>query len=895
MENTLVLVDGSSYFYRAFHALPPLTNSKGQALGAVYGVVNMVKKLMKDYPTPYFSLVFDAKGKTFRDDLYQDYKANRPPMPDELRSQFQPMIDVLDAMGLPIIIIDGVEADDVIGTLCVNATKEGFKTIVSTGDKDMAQLVNESVTLINTMSNSKLDINGVKEKFGVMPEKIIDYLALMGDKADNIPGVEKVGPKTAVKWLDAYGSLEAVMANVDNIKGKVGENLKVALSHLPLSKTLVTIKTDLDLNLSKESLKKVAQDKDKLIALCQTYEFNSWLKALNSKDTSTDSAPKEPVSKNYQTIKNIEQLIEFCQKIKDAKSLCIDTETTSLDVMLAKLVGISLSINPDSGVYIPIAHQDYENNIELTSVIEYLNPLLQDETISKIGQNLKYDLSILEGAGFNLAGPLFDTMLESYIINSTSNRHGLDELAKKVLEVETVKFEDIAGKGKKQKTFDEIEVDVATNYAAEDTDITLQLHKKFYPRIKAIPKLKKVFHEIEMPLMPILAKMEKTGVLIDADLLEKQGKALKKRIEVLEVEAYQIANEEFNLSSPKQLQYILYTKLGLPILKKTAKGQASTAEDVLHDLAREFELPKVILEYRSLTKLVNTYIDALPQKICPNTNRVHTSYNQAVTSTGRLSSSDPNLQNIPIRKPEGREIRRAFIAPKGYKILACDYSQIELRIMAHLSNDENLVDAFKKDLDIHQATASEVFSVPLDKVSKEQRRSAKAVNFGLIYGMSGFGLAKQLEISRQLAKEYIDSYFARYPGVKAYMENAKESAKSQGYVETLLGRRLYLPDINAKNKMLVNAAERLAINAPMQGTAADLIKIAMIKVNEYLELSSIDCKMIMQVHDELVFEVAENDADTASVEICKLMENALSLSVPLVVSYEIGDNWEEAH
>lgn len=895
MENTLVLVDGSSYFYRAFHALPPLTNSKGQALGAVYGVVNMVKKLMKDYPTPYFSLVFDAKGKTFRDDLYQDYKANRPPMPDELRSQFQPMIDVLDAMGLPIIIIDGVEADDVIGTLCVNATKGGFKTVVSTGDKDMAQLVNESVTLINTMSNSKLDINGVKEKFGVMPEKIIDYLALMGDKADNIPGVEKVGPKTAVKWLDAYGSLEAVMANVDNIKGKVGENLKVALSHLPLSKTLVTIKTDLDLNLSKESLKKVAQDKDKLIALCQTYEFNSWLKALNSKDTSTDSAPKEPVSKNYQTIKNIEQLIEFCQKIKDAKSLCIDTETTSLDVMLAKLVGISLSINPDSGVYIPIAHQDYENNIELTSVIEYLNPLLQDETISKIGQNLKYDLSILEGAGFNLAGPLFDTMLESYIINSTSNRHGLDELAKKVLEVETVKFEDIAGKGKKQKTFDEIEVDIATNYAAEDTDITLQLHKKFYPRIKAIPKLKKVFHEIEMPLMPILAKMEKTGVLIDADLLEKQGKALKKRIEVLEVEAYQIANEEFNLSSPKQLQYILYTKLGLPILKKTAKGQASTAEDVLHDLAREFELPKVILEYRSLTKLVNTYIDALPQKICPNTNRVHTSYNQAVTSTGRLSSSDPNLQNIPIRKPEGREIRRAFIAPKGYKILACDYSQIELRIMAHLSNDENLVDAFKKDLDIHQATASEVFSVPLDKVSKEQRRSAKAVNFGLIYGMSGFGLAKQLEISRQLAKEYIDSYFARYPGVKAYMENAKESAKSQGYVETLLGRRLYLPDINAKNKMLVNAAERLAINAPMQGTAADLIKIAMIKVNDYLERSSIDCKMIMQVHDELVFEVAENDVDTASAEICKLMENALSLSVPLVVSYEIGDNWEEAH
>lgn len=893
MQNTLVLVDGSSYFYRAFHALPPLTNSKGQALGAVYGVVNMVKRLMKDYPTDYFTLVFDAKGKTFRDELYSDYKANRPPMPDELCSQFKPMIDVLDAMGLPIVIMDGVEADDVIGTLCVEATKKGMKSVVSTGDKDLAQLVNENVMLINTMSNSTMDIAGVQEKFGVPPELIIDYLSLIGDKSDNIPGVEKVGPKTAVKWLEQYGSLDAVMENADNIKGKVGENLKAAIPHLPLSKTLVTIKTDLQLNLEFDKLKKIAPATEKLIDLCEQYEFKSWLKSLKESDNS--EAPEEIVEKNYKTITSLEELKAYCEKIQEKGLVAIDTETTSLDAISATLVGISLSTEQNEGVYLPIAHQDFDKNLKRLEVIEYLNPILRSHEVKKVGQNLKYDLNVLENAGFSFKGPLFDTMLESYIINSTSSRHGLDTLAKTILEVDTIKFEDVAGKGKKQVTFDHVAVDKATEYAVEDTDITLQLHKKFYPRIKAMPKLKSVFETIEMPLMPILAEMEKTGVLIDPELLNTQSETLKKRIDILETMAYQLAGEEFNLASPKQLQHILFTKLSLPIIQKTAKGQASTAENVLHELARDYELPEIILEHRSLTKLVSTYLDALPQKINAETGRVHTSYNQAVTSTGRLSSSDPNLQNIPIRKPEGRDIRRAFIAKEGFKLLACDYSQIELRIMAHLSNDPNLLKAFSEGLDIHFATASEVFATPLEKVTSEQRRSAKAVNFGLIYGMSSFGLAKQLEISRGLAQEYIDLYFARYPGVKEYMESTKELAKSQGYVETLMGRRLYLPDIKAKNKMLVKAAERLAINAPMQGTAADLIKLAMIEVNAWLKTSTLECKMIMQVHDELVFEVKDEHLESASQEIKRLMENALALKVPLLVSCDSGANWEAAH
>ncbi len=893
MQNTLVLVDGSSYFYRAFHALPPLTNSKGQALGAVYGVVNMVKRLMKDYPTDYFTLVFDAKGKTFRDELYSEYKANRPPMPEELRSQFEPMIEVLDAMGLPIVIMDGVEADDVIGTLCVEARKQGMKTVVSTGDKDLAQLVNEQVTLINTMSNTKMDIEGVKEKFGVPPELIIDYLSLIGDKSDNIPGVEKVGPKTAVKWLEQYGSLDAVMENADNIKGKVGENLKAALNHLPLSKTLVTIKTDLELELEFEKLKKITPATEKLIELCEHYEFKTWLKSLQESEGL--DAPAEVIEKHYKTISSLEELKAYCEKIEEKACLAIDTETTSLDAISAKLVGISLSIEKHEGVYLPIAHQEYENNLALLDVIEYLNPILSSHEIKKVGQNLKYDLNVLEKAGFTFRGALFDTMLESYIINSTSSRHGLDTLAQTILGVETIKFEEVAGKGKKQVTFDHVAVDKATEYACEDTDITLQLHKKFYPRIKAMPKLKSVFESIEMPLMPILAEMEKTGVLIDPERLKTQSETLKKRIEVLEEMAYQLAGEEFNLASPKQLQHILFTKLGLPVVQKTAKGQASTAENVLHELAREYELPEIILEHRSLTKLVSTYLDALPQKINAETGRVHTSYNQAVTSTGRLSSSDPNLQNIPIRKSEGRDIRRAFIAKEGFKLLACDYSQIELRIMAHLSNDQSLLRAFSEGLDIHQATASEVFATPLDEVSSDQRRSAKAVNFGLIYGMSSFGLAKQLDIPRGLAQEYIDLYFARYPGVKEYMESTKALAKSQGYVETLMGRRLYLPDINAKNKMLVKAAERLAINAPMQGTAADLIKLAMIEVNAWLKNSELDCKMIMQVHDELVFEVNNEHLESASIEIKSLMENALELKVPLLVSCDSGADWEAAH
>lgn len=891
MQTPLVLVDGSSYFFRAFHALPPLSNSKGQALGAVYGVVNMVKKLIKDYQPERFAIVFDAKGKTFRNDLYPDYKANRPPMPDELASQYKPMLDILDAMGFPLIIIDGVEADDVIGTLAVMATEEGIDTVISTSDKDIAQLVNQHVSLINTMSNTSMDEEGVEDKFGVLPDKIIDYLALIGDKSDNVPGVDKVGPKTAVKWLKEYGSFDNIVAHADEIKGKVGENLRASLDYLPLSRTLVTIKCDLDLSLSLDALRTEEQDNDRLLDLFTQYEFKSWLRAL--KKNEGEEAAAQAIQ-TYETITTQEALETLVDNIKTKKSFVFDTETTSLEVMKARLVGISLSYQKDEAFYIPLQHKTEGKQLALKTVLNTLKPLFKDEQIKKIGQNLKYDINVLRQYDIVLNGPLFDTMLASYVLNSTG-RHNMDTMAERFLSLETIKFEDVCGKGAKQICFDEVAIDRATQYASEDADITLKLHQYLMPRVKAIPNLSPVFSEIEMPLMPVLADMEYRGVLIDENILASQSESLKKRLEILEHEAYSLAGEVFNLNSPKQLKAILFDKFNFPIIKKTPKGQPSTAEPVLQELAYEFSLPNIILRYRSLSKLVSTYVDALPKCINPKTGRVHTSYNQAITATGRLSSSDPNLQNIPIRTKEGRDVRLAFIAPKGYQLLALDYSQIELRIMAHLSKDEGLLKAFRNNLDVHKATASEVFDVPLDDVTDEQRRRSKAVNFGLIYGMSAFGLAKQLGVSRGEAQEYVDLYFSRYPGVLQYMEDTRQQAHDRGYVETLFGRRLYLPDINAKNKMLVMAAERTAINAPMQGTAADIIKKAMIDIHDWIQSTKLDVRMIMQVHDELVFEVKDEDMDKARGIIQDKMEQAVKLDVPLSVSVDAGPNWDAAH
>lgn len=893
MDNTLVLVDGSSYFYRAFHALPPLTNSKGQALGAVYGVINMVNRLMKDYPTDYFTVMFDSKGKTFRDELYKDYKATREAMPEELKGQFMPMKHILEAMGIPILIIENVEADDVIGTLAKQAKKEGMQTVISTGDKDLAQLVDVDTTLINTMTNTKMDIAGVKKKFGIGPELIIDYLTLIGDKSDNIPGIPKVGPKTAVKWLEQYGSLNNIIEHADEIKGKVGESLREHLSQLPLAEKLVTIKTDVPLDVDFSFLKKNEPNKEKLIELFKHFEFNTWLKKLEQ-EASPKTEPKQS-SKDYTTITDFKELESWLNEVKQAGQLCIDTETNALEAMRADLVGISISYQKDKACYIPLKHKEESSQLPFDQVLTKIKALLEDETIIKIGQNLKYDINILRHYNIEFKGPCFDTMLESYVLNATSARHDMDSMAKKYLDIDTIKFEDIAGRGKKQKTFDEIDIEKASLYAAEDADITYQLHRYLMPRVKSIPNIKSVFLTIEMPLVPVLANMEYNGVLIDAKLLQKQGEVLKTRILELEKEAFNMADCEFNLASTKQLQEILYDKLQIPVTQKTPKGQPSTAEAVLQELAFDYPLPKIILEHRSLSKLLSTYIEALPKRINPKTGRVHTSYNQAITATGRLSSTEPNLQNIPIRNELGREIRRAFIAPKGYKILACDYSQIELRIMAHLSSDKGLLDAFSQGLDIHKATAAEVLGIELDEVNSEQRRHAKAINFGLIYGMSAFGLAKQIGVERKQAQDYIDLYFSRYPGVKAYMEKTRALAHDTGYVETLCGRRLYLPNINAKNKMIVQASERTAINAPMQGTAADIIKLAMIDIHQWLKGSRLACKMIMQVHDELVFEVHENDLDAAKQEIKQRMESAFKLNVPLEVSIGSGLNWEEAH
>ena len=895
-KKQLVLVDGSSYLYRAFHAMPGLTNSRGEPTGAVYGVINMIRKLLADESPELIAMVFDAKGKTFRDDLYKEYKANRPPMPGDLRSQIKPLYEIIEAMGIPLICIEGVEADDVIGTLSVQATQHGIKTLISTGDKDMAQLVDNDVTLMDTMKGTVSDPKGVQEKFGVPPEKIIDYLALIGDTSDNVPGVPKVGPKTAVKWLDEYGSLDSVMENADAIKGKVGENLRATLEQLPLSRTLVTIKTDVELEQTPEQLHIKTADKEKLKTLFQEMEFKTWLGEVIS-DSDENVIIKKEIKTNYKTILTEKDFNTWVKKIEIAKLFAVDLETTSLDYMKAEIVGLSFSVKEGEAVYIPVAH-DYEDapkQLDRTKVLNALKPALENNKQLKTGHNLKYDMSVLANYNITLRGVAYDSMLESYVIDSTATRHDMDSCAMKYLGLKTIKYEEVAGKGAKQIPFNQVILDQAGPYAAEDADISLRLHEHLWPRVIENKKLQILFETMEIPLVPVLSYMERIGVLVDADMLHKQSKQLMKRMQEVESEVHDLAGEEFNLSSPKQLQEILYNKLQLPVKKKTPKGQPSTAEPVLQELANDYPMPRLILEYRSLSKLKSTYTDKLPEQINLKTGRVHTSYHQAVTATGRLSSSDPNLQNIPVRNEEGRRIRQAFIAPKGYKIVAADYSQIELRIMAHLSSDKGLLSAFSEGRDIHRATAAEVFGLDESKVTNEQRRHAKAVNFGLIYGMSAFGLGKQLGIGRNEAQSYIDLYFERYPGVKTYMDETRERAREQGYVETVSGRRLYLPDIKASNMQRRQYAERTAINAPMQGTAADIIKRAMISIFDWLRNEQPDVRMIMQVHDELVFEIAEKQLDESVAIIKDKMIIAADLSLPMEVDVGIGNNWDEAH
>jgi DNA polymerase-1 len=892
----LVLVDGSSYLFRAFHAMPNLSNSQGEPTGAIYGVVNMIRRLLADYDPEHIAVVFDAKGKTFRNDLYPEYKAHRPPMPEELAQQIAAVHEIIKAMGLPLLCVPGVEADDVIGTLAQQATEQGIDTIISTGDKDMAQLVNQHVTLIDTMKDVVSDEQGVAERFEVTPAQIVDYLALIGDKVDNVPGVPKVGPKTAVKWLQEYGSLDGIIAHADEIKGKVGEYLRDSLEQLPLSKELVTIKKDVELDVDPTTINRQPPDTEALRELYSRFEFKTWLAQIlgNEGQQQAEQAVSEA---RYETILGQKILDDWLNKLKQAELFAFDLETTSLDYMQAQIVGCSFAVTSGEAAYVPLAH-DYEGapaQLSRDAVLAQLKPLLENAHQAKLGQNLKYDMSVLARYDIHMQGIAFDTMLESYVLDSTASRHDMDTLALKHLSHKTIHYEDIAGKGVKQLTFNEIDIDKAATYAAEDADITFRLHETLWPRLQQTPSLVSVFREIEMPLVPVLSRIERRGVLLDVDMLKQQSREFEKRLLELERDAHKEAGEVFNLGSPKQLQAILFDKLGLPVVSKTPKGQPSTAESVLQELAHDYALPELILEHRSLSKLKSTYTDKLPQMVDPETGRVHTSYHQAVAATGRLSSSDPNLQNIPVRNEAGRRIRQAFIAAPGHKFLAADYSQIELRIMAHLSQDEGLLKAFAAGEDIHRATAAEVFGVEPDKVTTEMRRSAKAINFGLIYGMSAFGLARQLDIERGMAQQYIDLYFARYPGVKAYMDETRERARQQGYVETVFGRRLYLPEIKAANAVRRQYAERTAINAPMQGTAADIIKRAMIDLDRVIEKSKLDIHMIMQVHDELVFEVADNIVEQASDIITNSMVSAAELAVPLLVDVGIGSNWDEAH
>ena len=897
-QKKLVLVDGSSYLFRAYHVPgPDLTSPSGKPTKVIYFVLNMLNKLVKDEQPDRIAVVFDAKGKTFRNDIYPEYKATRPPMPDDLREQIEPLHKIIKARGLPLVCIEGVEADDVIGTMSRQATEQGYEVLISTGDKDMAQLVNKNVRLINTMNNHFMDEAAVVEKFQVRADQIIDYLALMGDSSDNIPGVPKVGPKTAAKWIAEYGGLDEVMAHAGEIKGKVGEYLRESLNFLPMSYALAKIKLDCDTGVDIDELTQQQADQEELLAYYREFGFTRWY------DEAGDSAPGKAetvaakIDANYESVLDQARFEQWLQRLREAKEFAIDTETTSVDYMQAELVGISLCLEPGEACYIPLMHR-YENapqQLDKTAVLAALKPVLEDPAIGKIGQNIKYDGHVFFGEGIRMRGIAHDTMLESYVLNSTASRHNMDALAKYYLDHDTIHYTDIAGKGVKQKTFDQVEIEPASDYAAEDADVTLRLHRVLNPALNEDEKLNRVYREIEMPLVEVLLDVEQNGVLIDQDMLRSQGKEIDQKLGQIETEIYQQAGEVFNLSSPKQIQAIFFEKLDLPVLRKTPKGQPSTAEDVLEELAADYEIPALLLEHRSLNKLMSTYIDKLPQEINAKTGRVHTSYQQAVASTGRLSSTSPNLQNIPIRTPEGRRIREAFVASDGCKILALDYSQIELRIMAHLSADESLLDAFSRGLDVHRATAAEVFGSGLEQVSDEQRRAAKAINFGLIYGMSAFGLGKQLNIGRNEAQQYVDTYFERYPGVKRYMEVTKQLARDQGYVETVFGRRLYLPDINARNANVRQYAERTAINAPMQGTAADIIKRAMIRVQAWLADTGPECKMIMQVHDELVFEVAASEVESCSGAIAGLMVGAAELSVDLEVDAGVGANWNEAH
>ena len=893
----LVFVDGSSYLYRAFHAMPALANSRGEPTGAVYGVVNMLRRLLSEYDTEYMAVVFDAKGKTFRDDIYPEYKAHRPPMPDDLSVQIEPIHAIVRALGLPLIQIEGVEADDVIGTLARAAAAEGREAVISTGDKDMAQLVDGHVQLVDTMKDAVIDRDAVVAKFGVTPEQMVDYLALVGDTSDNIPGVPGVGPKTAAKWLQQYGSLDRIVAHADEIEGRVGESLRASLGHLQMARSLATIKCDVDLKLAPGDLKRTAPDDARLRELYARLEFKSWLAELGGANAPAAMSTPAAVSAKYQMITDIKALDQWLARLAQSKLFAFDTETTSLDALQAEIVGVSFTDRAGAGAYVPLAHHypGAPTQLKRETVLEKLKPLLQDERHPKIGQNFKYDMSVLANYGIRLAGMRYDTMLESYVLDSTASRHDMDSLALKYLGYKTLKYEDVAGKGKHQINFSEVPLDQATAYAAEDADITLRLHEHLWPRLNQTPSLVKLFDEIEMPLVPVLARMERHGVLIDVAMLRAQSNELGKRLLEIEGEAHQLAGQPFNMGSPKQIQEVLYDKHKLPVLKKTPTGQPSTAEEVLQELALDYPLPQLILEFRSLAKLKSTSTDKLPEMIDPKTGRAHTSYHQAVAATGRLSSTDPNLQNIPVRTAEGRRIRQAFIAAPGYRIMSADYSQIELRIMAHLSGDKGLIHAFAENMDVHRATAAEVFGVAPDSVSDDMRRAAKAINFGLIYGMSAFGLAKQLRIERVAAQEYVERYFARYPGVRDFMERTRETARRQGYVETLFGRRLHTSEINAANMNRRQAAERAAINAPMQGTAADLIKRAMIAVDRWIPESGLDIRMIMQVHDELVFEVAENAVDAAREHVRQAMSGVATLSVPLVVDIGLGGNWDEAH
>ncbi len=895
-DKPFILVDGSTYLFRAYHAGLRaglrLNSSQGEPTGAIHVVLNMLYSLLDEYQPERIAVVFDAPGKTFRDDLYAEYKANRPPMPEDLRPQIEPLVQAVEAIGLPVLRVKGVEADDVIGTLATRATAAGLTTVISTSDKDMAQLVNEHVTLVNTMSHTTMDPNGVFEKFGVRPEQMIDYLALVGDSADNIPGVPGVGPVTAAKWLAEYGDLDTITSHAEEIPGKVGESLRNSLEVLPLYKELTTIVCDVDLPREPAELVYGEPDAARLQALYKRLEIKSLLRRIGPLE---EEEPQRPTT-NYETVLTDDALGAWLTRIESAEIVAVDTETTSLNYMQAELVGISVSVEAGAAAYIPVAHRypGAPEQLDRDKVLARMKPWLESSA-TKVGHHLKYDAHVFRNHGIELGGMAFDSMLESFVLDSTATRHDMASVASKYLGVKTTKFEDVAGKGAKQLCFDEVDIEVATAYAAEDADITLRLHQTLWPKLEETPSLQNIYWEIERPLINVLRKMEYLGVLVDAGMLQQQSQELAATMATTEAVVHKLAGGPFNLSSPKQLQEILYDRLGLPILGKTPKGQPSTAESVLQDLADDYELPKVILEYRALAKLKSTYTDKLPAEINSRTGRIHTSYHQAVAATGRLSSSDPNLQNIPVRTPAGRRIRQAFIAPPGYKLLAADYSQIELRIMAHLSEDPGLLAAFAADIDIHRATAAEVFGISPDEVSDDERRSAKAINFGLIYGMSAFGLARQLGIDRGQAREYVDLYFSRYPGVKAYMDRTRERAREHGYVSTVYGRRLYLPEIDSRNHQRRQYAERSAINAPMQGTAADIIKRAMIQVDEWLTSSGADARVIMQVHDELVFEVIEPECAEIAREVQRIMESAASLSVPLKVDFGFGANWDEAH